>query len=222
MHKSTETPAFSEELLHKISESPVIAVLVIDDADNAVALANALLEGGVTVMELTMRTEAALPALEAIRNEAPDMICGAGTVLTRQQVEDVSNAGAEFAVAPGLNPRVVKAAREIGLSFAPGVMTATEVESAVELGCRLLKFFPAEPAGGLEYLKSMAGPYAHLGLKYIPLGGLNTNNAGDYLSSPLVAGIGGSWIAKRDTINACDWRTITANAKEAVRIAAKG
>ncbi len=149
------------------------------------------------------------------------MLAGVGTVLTPAQVADVHAAGAAFAVAPGTNPTVLQAAKEIGLPFAPGVATPSEIEQALELGCRILKFFPAEPIGGLPYLKSMATPYAHLGIRFMPLGGVNATNIVDYMKSPLVLGVGGSWIATKQTIAARDWDAITATAREATETARK-
>lgn len=201
----------------RIERCGVIAVLVIDDAARARPLAEALLAGGVDAMELTLRTDAALDALKIIRREVPDMLAGIGTILTPEQVEQVVEADGAFGVAPGYNPRVVRQAQSRGLPFAPGVATPSDIEAAVELGCRQLKFFPAEPAGGMAYLKSMMAPYAHLGLKYVPLGGLNAKNMVDYLSHPAVPAVGGSWIAKRDLIQNADWAAITERAAEARR-----
>ena len=124
-------------------------------------------------------------------------------------------------MAPGLNPCVLDKAREEGLPFAPGVMTPTEIELAVEKGCRLLKFFPAHPMGGIDFLRSMNGPYSYLGLTYIPLGGVNADNLDTYLESPLITAVGGSWIANRDLIENHKWDVITANARDAVRIKKK-
>ncbi len=202
-----------EALSSQLYKSGVVAVLVIDDADSAVPLAKALLDGGVHIMELTLRTPAAVPALLEIRKHVPEMTAGIGTILTPDQVQQVKDADAAFGVAPGLNPHILNAAKKVGLPFAPGIMTPSDIESAIERGCNVLKFFPAEPAGGLKFLKSMAAPYTHLGLKYLPLGGLNQNNAGIWLESPLILAIGGSWIAKRDVIQNKEWKTITANAK---------
>ena len=210
---------FSTELHNSIKDAKVVAVLVIDDATHAVPLARALLRGGIGVMELTLRTEAALPALRAIVAEAPDMLAGIGTVLTPDQVDQAQDAGASFAVSPGLNATVVEHARRKGLPFAPGIMTPSDIEQALELGCRTLKFFPSESSGGLKHLASMAAPYLHLGLDFIPLGGLNAMNMTDYLRSPLISAIGGSWIAKRHLINNRDWTAIEANAREARQIA---
>jgi len=208
-------PVFDPQIQAKVTACGVIAVLVIDEVRDAVPLARALLAGGVTAMELTLRTEAAIGALKAIRQEVPEMLAGIGTILSPAQVDTVVKAGAAFGVAPGFNRRVVEAARDHGLSFAPGICTPSEIEAALELGCRLLKFFPAETCGGLKHLESMAAPYLHLGLRYVPLGGLTARNMVDYLASPLVPAVGGSWLAKRDAVKAGDWLGITAGAREA-------
>jgi 2-dehydro-3-deoxyphosphogluconate aldolase/(4S)-4-hydroxy-2-oxoglutarate aldolase len=206
------------DLYSRIESCGVIAVLVVDDARHAVPLARALAAGGIDVMELTLRTDAALDSLVAIRREVPDMLAGIGTVLTPQQVDDVHAAGATFAVAPGLNRRVVLAAQKLGLPFAPGIATPSDMESALELGCRDTKFFPAEPSGGLDYLKSLAAPYAHLGVRYVPLGGINEKNMATYLSSPLILAVGGSWLAPRELINDQRFDTIRERAASARRI----
>ena len=209
---------FNTSLLQTIEKSGVIAVLVIDDAEHAIPVAKALWDGGIRAMELTLRTDAAIESLQRIRAEVPEMVAGIGTVLTSDQVSEVQAAGAQFAVAPGLNPSVVQVAQDLGLPFAPGIATPSDIEMAIELGCRELKFFPAEPSGGLSYLKSMAAPYAHLGLRYVPLGGVNADNLADYLSDPQVIAVGGSWLAKRDAIAAEDWEGIRARAAEAITI----
>lgn len=205
-------PLFHQALADKISNTAVVAVLVIDNAKDAVPLARALLAGGIDVMELTLRTSAALDALSAIRRDVPEMVAGIGTILTVDQMHAARDAGAAFGVSPGCNPRLLAAARAADFSFGPGIATPTDIETALEHGCRLLKFFPAEQLGGLPYLRAMAAPYAHLGLKYIPLGGLAQSNAADYLQDPLIAAIGGSWIAPREAIRANEWDAITAKA----------
>lgn len=212
---NSSSPAFDPDVQQRITTCGVIAVLVIDDAKQAVPLARALLAGGVNAMELTLRTAAALDALVAIRAEVPEMVAGIGTVLTPEQVGMVAKAGAAFGVAPGCNRRVLEAARAAGLSFAPGICTPSDIETALEFGCRILKFFPAETCGGLKHLESMAAPYQHLGLRYIPLGGLTVKSMTDYLASPLVPVVGGSWLAKRETIKAGAWDTITTAAHRA-------
>lgn len=212
------SPAFDPALALRIETTGIVAVLVVDRVADGVPLAKALLAGGVDVMELTLRTPAALETLKAIRAGVPEMVAGAGTILTTDQVKQVVEAGAAFGVAPGLNPRVLQAARAAGLSFAPGILTPSDIELAVEQGCKLLKFFPAEPSGGLAYLKAMAAPYAHLGLRFVPLGGLNAKNMASYLADPAIAALGGSWLAPRDLIKAGEWDKITALAAEAVQI----
>lgn len=212
---------FPSDLAQRIRTTGVIAVLMIDDAEDAVPVARALLEGGVDCMELTLRTPAAMEALRRIRAEVPAMTAGVGTILTPSQAQEVKAAGASFGVSPGINPRVVSAAASIELPFAPGVCTPSDIEVALEHGCTLLKFFPCEPSGGLNYLKSIAAPYAHLGVKFVPLGGIDASNAARYIREPLVHAIGGSWLAPRDVIARKDWATITSNACEAVRIIAE-
>jgi len=210
--------AFDLKLGASIEKTGIVAVLVVDDAKDAVPLARALLAGGVNAIELTLRTPAALDALREIKSGVPEVLAGVGTVLSVGQVSQVVEAGAAFGVAPGLNPRVLAAAREAGLSFAPGILTPSDIEQALEHGCKLLKFFPSEASGGLSYLKSIAAPYAHLGLRFIPLGGLNAKNMASYLAEPSIAALGGSWLAPRELIQAGDWEAITALSAEAVRI----
>jgi len=205
-----------EQIFDELQVTGVLAVLVIDNAADAVPLAEALLAGGVTAMELTLRTEAAMESLVAIKKSVPGMQVGIGTILTPAQVAAVAEAGASFGVSPGINPRVVEAAQAAGLPFAPGIATPSDIEAAIELGCRRLKFFPAEPSGGLPYLRSVAAPYNHLGIQYVPLGGVSLQNMTTYLSDPLIAAVGGSWLAPRGKINSHDWAGIEQNAREAV------
>ncbi|MEN9468588.1 MAG: putative aldolase [Verrucomicrobiota bacterium] len=205
-----------EALAARIQSTGIVAVLVIDKEEDGTPLARALLAGGVDAMELTLRTPAALRALRRIRAEVPEMLAGAGTVLTAAQVAEVKNAGAEFAVSPGVNPRVLKAASDEGIPFAPGIATPSDIELALESGCRMLKFFPAEHSGGLPYLQAIAAPYRHLGVSFLPLGGLNAKNMAPYLSDPLVSAIGGSWLAPREAIREARWSDITSLAKAAV------
>lgn len=199
---------FSNDALQRVQRCGVIAVLVVDAVKDAAALARALLDGGIGVMELTLRTPVALEALRAIRGEVPEMMAGIGTVLSPEQVQKAFDAGAAFGVAPGTNRRVIDAARDVGLPFAPGIATPSDLELALELGCREVKFFPAEPAGGLEYLRSIAAPYAHLGVRFIPLGGLQLTHLGAYLLDPHVLAVGGSWLAPRQLIQAGNWLAI--------------
>ncbi len=197
----------------EVEKAAVVAVLVVDEVDTAVPLARALLDGGITAMELTFRTPAALAVLEVIKRETPEMLAGVGTILTPEQAAQAKEAGAAFGVAPGQNPRVLRAAREAGLPFAPGIATPSDLELAIEMGCSNVKFFPAEAQGGLRYLRSMMAPYRHLGIRTIPLGGLNLENFEAYLLDDNVLAIGGSWIAPRPLIQARDWAAIRQNAE---------
>lgn len=205
-------------LFESLQKSAVIAVLVIDSVEKAEPLATALLEGGVDAMELTLRTPAALDALRVIRRKVPEMLAGIGTILTPDQVQQVIDADGSFGVSPGMSPRVVEAALNAKLPFAPGIATPSDIERALEYDRKLLKFFPAGPSGGLPYLQSIAAPYQHLGLQYVPLGGVSAENCDTYLESPLIAAIGGSWLAPRDLIAEGKWDVITARAREAIAI----
>lgn len=211
-------PTFNETLASKIRAGGIIAVLIVDREEDAVPLAQALLAGGVNTMELTLRTPAALAALRRIRAGVPAMLAGIGTILTPEQLRQAHDAGAAFGVSPGVNPRVLAAAQELAFSFAPGIVTPSDIETALEHGCRLLKFFPAEPSGGLTYLKTIAAPYQHLGIRFVPLGAINAKNMASYLADPLISAIGGSWLAPRKAIQAGDWTKITQLAAEAVQI----
>lgn len=205
----------AQTLLKKFYQTGVVAVLIVERAEDAVPLARALFEGGVDIMELTLRTPVALDALRAIRAQVPEMIAGVGTILSTDQLEQVISAGAAFGVAPGLNPNVVRAAQTRGLPFYPGIATPTDIEHAWQLGCQVMKFFPAEPSGGLAYLQSIAAPYEHLGIRYIPLGGIRAENLQQYVEDPRVLAIGGTWLAPKDLIQAQDWKTIARHAREA-------
>jgi 2-dehydro-3-deoxyphosphogluconate aldolase / (4S)-4-hydroxy-2-oxoglutarate aldolase len=210
---------FSPSLLQNLRSSGVVAVMILHDADVAVPVAQALIKGGVKCVELTMRTPVALECVRRIRSEVPEMVVGVGTILTPTQVDEALGAGAHFGVSPGTNPRVIKAARDVGLPFAPGVCTPSDIEAALEFDCRLMKFFPAEPSGGLAYLKTIAAPFAHLGVKYLPLGGVSAQNAAAYLREPAVHALGGSWLAPQPLIEEAQWHAIESLAAEARAIA---
>ncbi len=194
-------------------------VVVLDHEEAAEPLAEALLAGGLDVMEITFRTAAAAGAIRRIATRFPEILLGAGTLLERDQVLRARDAGAVFGLAPGLNPRIIETATDCGLKFAPGVMTPSEVEQALELGCKLLKFFPAETAGGVGMLKALAGPYAHTGVRFIPTGGVTSKNLADYLKLPIVAAIGGSWMVDKALIAAGNWAEITRLTREALESA---
>jgi len=206
--------------MQRIFEKRIVPVAVIDKADDAVPLAEALLAAGIDIIEVTFRTPAAEQSIRNVRKAHPDMLVGAGTILDTAQLQRAFDAGARFAVAPGLNETVVSKSLSLKLPFVPGVMTPSDVERGLALGCKLQKFFPAEVAGGVKMLKALAGPYAHTGVKFIPLGGINATNAPEYLALPIVAAIGGSWMVERKFIADKDWPAIRTLATEAARLAA--
>ena len=203
-------------MIDRIARTRVVPVVVVNRAEDACPLAEALLKGGLDVMEITFRTDAAEASIAHIAREFPDILLGAGTVLAAEQAIRARDAGAVFALAPGLNPAVVNAAQDAGLVFAPGVMTPGEIERALDLGCDLLKFFPAGAAGGVGMLKALAGPYSHTGVRFIPTGGINPENMREYLDLPAVVAIGGSWMVDPKLIEAGDWETITARTQAAL------
>jgi 2-dehydro-3-deoxyphosphogluconate aldolase/(4S)-4-hydroxy-2-oxoglutarate aldolase len=211
--------AMPEEIQNKIAQEGIIAVLEIESEQNAVPLAKALLEGGITVIELALRTPAAIPSISLIAKEVPQMFIGVGTIIEPGQAAAVQKKpGVHFGVSPGINPEIVKEAAKAKLPFAPGVATPSELEQAISLGCRVVKFFPAEGMGGLSYLKNINAPYNHLGIKYIPLGGVSVNNLTDYAKFSPVLAVGGSWIASKELIKMQDWTEITKLAREATKI----
>lgn len=207
---------FPEELLNHLEKRGVVAGFSVEKIEQAVPLAKALLAGGIDVIELTLRTPIGLDAVKLIADEVPEMVVGVGTILTPETAVAVKEAGAHFGVAPGMNPRVVKAAQKAGLAFAPGICTPSDLEAAIELGCRFVKYFPAEASGGLTFLKSMAAPYNHLGIRYFPLGGVNSENMSNYLAEDIVPTVGGTWIVAKDLVQNEDWAGITAAAEKVV------
>jgi 2-dehydro-3-deoxyphosphogluconate aldolase/(4S)-4-hydroxy-2-oxoglutarate aldolase len=213
---------FPPKILDRLKKSGVVAGFSVEKLEHAVPLTRALLAGGIDTIELLLRTAEGVDSVKAICAEVPEMQVGVGTILTPETVQQVKAAGAHFGVSPGINPRVVDAAKEVGLPFAPGIATPSDLESAIELGCRFVKFFPAEVTGGVNYLRSMSAPYKHLGIEYFPLGGLNADNMVEYLNEPNVVAIGGSWIVRQDLVNNHDWDGITARAADAIKTANKG
>lgn len=205
------------DLLTQLRQTRIVPVIVIDDPDNAVPLAGALIAGGLPCAEITFRTAAGLESLRRIAAEFPDMLVGAGTVLSPGQATEARDAGAKFVVSPGANPRVVDHCLEHGIPIYPGVCTPTEVEVLLEKGLSLVKFFPAEPMGGVAFLKAMAGPYT--ALEFMPTGGINAGNIMQYLSFRKVVACGGSWMAPAEWIAARQFDRIrqeTARAVETV------
>lgn len=210
----------TRSLTDKLAAARIVAVVTVEAPADAVEVARALLAGGISAIELTFRTAAAAEAIRRIRAEVPDVLVGAGTLLNAGDVDLAFHAGAAFGVAPGCNPRTLAAARERSLPFAPGVMTPTEIELALEAQCNVMKFFPAQSAGGLKHLQTMAAPFVRHGLRFIPLGGINGESLAEYLRHPLVLCVGGSWFASAEQIQRKDWAGIAARAREATQLAA--
>ena len=207
----------TDKLLALLKGQPVIPVLKINDARNAVPLARALARGGLPVIEITMRTADALELIRRVAAEVPEAVVGAGTILTAAQFEEAAAAGSKFIVSPGATAQVFAAARDSAVPLLPGAITPSEMMAALEEGLDFLKFFPAEQAGGAAFLKSLASPFA--GLRFCPTGGVTTRNAADYLSLPNVICVGGSWVAPDDAVKAGDWTRIEKLAREAANLA---
>ncbi len=199
-----------------LSDVGIVPVVAIDEAEKAPFLAEALLEGGLPVAEITFRTPQAVKAIEAIAKTHPDLCLGAGTVCTVEQVDQAHEAGATFALSPGIDSEVVAHAQAKDLPFAPGVMTPSDLQIALKLRCPLVKFFPAEAAGGISLLKSMAAPYLHTQIAFNPTGGISPETMASWIAIPCVWAVGGSWIATRDDIANARWSEITRKAREAV------
>lgn len=202
------------EVLKKISTYGIVPVIKIDDVEKAVPLAKALCAGGLPVAEVTFRTAQAAEAIARIVKEVPEMLVGAGTILTCEQVDRAIAAGAKFIVSPGLNVKVVKYCIENKIPITPGTSSPSEMETALDLGLEVVKFFPAEQAGGVAFLKAVSGPYTTL--KFMPTGGINAVNLNDYLAFPKVIACGGSWMVKSELIESGDFSAITQLTREAV------
>jgi len=196
--------------------SPVMPVVVIDDADDAVPTARALLAGGIGVIELTLRTPAALAAIERVATEVPEIVVGAGTVTSPGQAKQAADAGARFLVTPGCTDAVVDACFDSGVPFLPGAATVSEAMRLAERGLSALKFFPAEASGGVTFLKSIAGPLP--GLRFCPTGGITPASAPSYLALPNVGCVGGSWFTPKSVLAAKDFATVESLAAEAAKL----
>lgn len=203
----------------RLARAAVVPVVVLDDAKDAVPTANALLAGGVDVMEITFRTAAAADSIQAVSEACPDMLVGAGTVITLEQCKKAVECGAKFIVSPGFDEEVVRWCVDNGVVVTPGCVTPTEIMAAMKLGVRVIKFFPAGIYGGLAALKALAAPFGNV--KFIPTGGVNTQNIGQFISAPFVHAVGGSWVCPKADIAAGNFEKITDLCKEA-RAAALG
>lgn len=206
----------NKEILSKISAMGVIPVVVIDDAKDALSLAKALIDGGLPCAELTFRTAACEEAIKLISKEYPEMLIGAGTVLTTEQADKAVAAGADFIVSPGFNPEVVSYCIEKGITIIPGVATPSEIEQALTFSLEVLKFFPAEANGGIDAINAISAPYGSI--KFMPTGGISEKNIAKYLTSKKIIACGGSWMVKKDLIAAGEFEKITAMTKSAVSL----
>lgn len=202
------------EIMQKIQNLGIVPVIAINDVEKAVPLAKALVAGGLPVAEVTFRTDAAEESIRRIATEVPEMLVGAGTVLTKDQVDRAHNAGSKFMVSPGFNPEITKYALSKGIVFAPGTATPGEMEQAMELGLDVVKFFPAEQNGGIAKIKAVAAPYGKL--RFMPTGGVSADNLMDYLSFEKVVACGGTWMVKADLINEGKFDEITRLTRQAV------
>lgn len=202
-------------VLEQLSSFGLVPVIKIDDINTTLPLAKALCDGGLPCAEITFRTEAAEEAIRLVSKEMPEMLVGAGTVTTIDQVKRAVDAGAKFMVSPGLNPKVVQYCVENNIPITPGTSNASDIEVALELGLEVVKFFPAEASGGIKAIKALAGPYTTV--KFIPTGGINSKNLGDYLAFDRIIAVGGSWMVDPKLVAAGDYEAITALTKEAVQ-----
>ena len=208
---------FASDVVKRLRSVRVVPVITIDDAAHAVPLARALAAGGLPCAEITFRTAAAAESIARITGEVPELFVGAGTVLTPTQANAASEAGAQFIVAPGFGPRVVEYCQARAIPVFPGIATPTEIEAALEMGLRTLKFFPAEPMGGLAYLKAIAAPYVEV--SFLPTGGINAANVASYLAFDRVIACGGSWMAPADWIAAAQFERIRDESRRAADVA---
>ena len=204
------------DTLKQIGATGIVPVVVLNKVSDAEPLAQALIKGGLPCAEVTFRTDAAEESIRAISKKYPDMFVGAGTVLTTEQVDRAIGAGAKFIVSPGLNPKVVEYCIKKGYAITPGIMTPTELEVALGFGLDVVKFFPAENAGGLKMIKAMSAPYTMM--KFMPTGGINATNVRDYLACDKILACGGSWMVKGDLINAGNFEEIEKLTREAAAI----
>ena len=203
-------------IFEQFSKIGIIPVVVLDDPKDAASLAKALCENGLPCAEVTFRTAAAEESIRIMSKEFPDMLVGAGTVLTKEQVDRAIDAGAKFIVSPGLNPKIVQYCLDKSIPITPGTQTPSEMEQALELGLKVVKFFPAEPAGGLNMIKAVAAPYVDL--KFMPTGGINAKNVRDYLAYNKIIACGGSWMVKKDLVTGGKWDELGKLVREAADI----
>lgn len=205
------------DVLERIKKCGIVPVVVLDNPENACPTANALLAGGMDVMEITYRTSAAAEAIKAVSQNCPDVLVGAGTVITLEQCKQAVSLGAKFIVSPGFDPEVVQWCIDNGIAVTPGCVTPSEIMAAMKLGLNVIKFFPAGVYGGLSAMKALAGPFVDI--KFIPTGGANAQNIGEYAAAPFIHAVGGSWVCPKKEIEAGNFEQITALCKEAKQAA---
>ena len=208
-------------IVETLGKAGIIPVIVIEKEEQAVPLARALVKGGLPVLEVTFRTKAAAAAIAAIRREVPEAIVGAGTVLTVEMLKAAKAAGAVFGVAPGFDPAIIAEAKAQDFPFCPGVATASELSQALTAGSRMVKFFPAEAAGGVKMIKNLLGAFRFTGVKFMPTGGVKLSNVGDYLAVPEIVCCGGTWIVPKDALANGDWAAIEKLASDASELVRK-
>ena len=201
------------KVLDRLHGCGVVPVVVLDDVKDAVATAKALLAGGVDVMEITFRTAAAADSIKAVAENCPDMLVGAGTVITLEQCKQAVECGAKFIVSPGFDEEVVRWCVERSVPITPGCVTPSEIMAAMKLGLTVVKFFPAGVYGGLSAMKALSGPFC--GIKFIPTGGMNSHNIGEFIAAPFIHAVGGSWVCPKADIAAGNFERITELCKQA-------
>ena len=209
------------ETAKKLREAGIIPVLVLEEVQSGLKLLEVLQKAGLKAAEITYRTKAAPDVIKEAKKQFPDLFLGAGTVLNVDHLNQAFDLGASFAVAPGFNPKIVQAAADKGYAFTPGVATPSEVEQAYSLGVRMFKFFPAEALGGVAMIKNIIAPYKHLGIHFMPTGGVTAQNAPDWLAVPEIACVGGTWLGKADDVKAGNWDKIEKDGRAAMEMLAK-
>ncbi|MGR6980583.1 bifunctional 4-hydroxy-2-oxoglutarate aldolase/2-dehydro-3-deoxy-phosphogluconate aldolase [Testudinibacter sp. P27/CKL/0425] len=204
----------TEQIVEKLRKIKLVPVIALDNTEDIIPLMDTLSKNGLPVAEITFRSDAAEEAIKLLRQQDPDMLIAAGTVLTQEQVVKAKNAGADFVVTPGLNPRIVKLCQDLDLPITPGINDPMSIDAAMDMGLTAVKFFPAEASGGVKMIKTLLGPYGNL--QIMPTGGISVNNIKDYLAIPNVVACGGSWFVDKALIKAKNWDEIGQLAKDAV------
>lgn len=209
---------YQDFLTNNLSKDSIVAVVTVDDIERSKYLCDALLNGGIRIIELTLRTKNAFDIMNDISKNYPNITIGAGTIITSSQIDRSIQSGALFGVAPGFDIEIIEKSHHLQFPFAPGICTPSEIQMAIKYDCKVLKFFPAEYSGGISYLESIAAPFVQKNLKFIPLGGINISRATKYLQSDLIIAIGGSWIAEKSLIQNKNWKEIQHRANEIMNL----